>query len=58
MMHDLHAYCNEDQSVDIEENNNNNMGHLYGAVPIIIYSTAHYIITNILLFGAHKHYEE
>ena len=29
--------------------NNNNIGHLYCAVPILIYSTAHYIITDILL---------
>ena len=30
-------------------NNNNNIGHLYCAVPILIYSTAHYIFTDILL---------
>ena len=29
-------------------NNNNNIGHLYCAVPILIYSTAHYIISDIL----------
>ena len=27
---------------------NNSIGHLYCAVPILIYSTAHYIITDIL----------
>ena len=30
-------------------NNNNNIGDLYCAVPILVYSTAHYIITDILL---------
>ena len=30
-------------------NNNNNIGHLYCAVPILIYSTAHYIITDIIV---------
>ena len=48
-------------------NNNNNIGNLYCAVPILIYSTAHYNITYIVItpalaelpiLGAPKHYKE
>ena len=45
--------CIRCQNINIQkyigENNNNNIGHLYCAVPILMYSTAHYIITDILL---------